>query len=181
MVTMFQTSSTFPSPFNKLLLLIRVAPYPFGIMNVVFSQTSIPFHRYALASSIAVLKNIVHVYIGSSIRDLAEIGKEKSLLEIAVMAAGVLVAILVFLLITHQVKKALARLEAEALSEEDLSGVDDVETGLISNATTGVGVGSRTNIQFEDSSHDEESSESQTSSNEQASDKQSLLRKKGWK
>ncbi|KAI8594519.1 snare associated Golgi protein-domain-containing protein, partial [Dissophora ornata] len=56
----------------RLLVLIRLAPYPFNIMNALLSATHIPLHTYALATAISLLKLTLHVYIGSTLSSLTE-------------------------------------------------------------------------------------------------------------
>ncbi|KAF9965322.1 hypothetical protein BGZ70_005035 [Mortierella alpina] len=55
----------------KLLVLIRLAPYPFNIMNALLSATHIPLPTFALATAISLVKLTLHVYIGSTLSSLA--------------------------------------------------------------------------------------------------------------
>ncbi|KAI9006362.1 hypothetical protein DFJ74DRAFT_388653 [Hyaloraphidium curvatum] len=59
----------------RLLILIRLAPYPYSIMNVILAtMKSIPMLSYVFSTAIALPKLIVHVYLGSTVKDLADIG-----------------------------------------------------------------------------------------------------------
>ncbi|KAF8931900.1 hypothetical protein BGZ58_007359 [Dissophora ornata] len=55
----------------KLMLLIRLAPYPFNVMNALLSATHIPLSTFALATAISLIKLALHVYIGSTLSSLA--------------------------------------------------------------------------------------------------------------
>ncbi|KAF9576592.1 hypothetical protein EC968_006939 [Mortierella alpina] len=55
----------------RLLVLIRLAPYPFNIMNALLSATHIPLPTFALATAISLVKLTLHVYIGSTLSSLA--------------------------------------------------------------------------------------------------------------
>ncbi|KAF9946433.1 hypothetical protein BGZ65_009713 [Modicella reniformis] len=55
----------------KLMLLIRLAPYPFNIINALLSATHIPLSTFALATAISLTKLALHVYIGSTLSSLA--------------------------------------------------------------------------------------------------------------
>ncbi|KAG0326055.1 hypothetical protein BGZ99_010194 [Dissophora globulifera] len=54
----------------RLLVLIRLAPYPFNIMNALLSATHIPLHTYAFATALSLVKLALHVYIGSTLYSL---------------------------------------------------------------------------------------------------------------
>ncbi|KAI7819214.1 snare associated Golgi protein-domain-containing protein, partial [Gamsiella multidivaricata] len=54
----------------RLLVLIRLAPYPYNIMNALLSATHIPLHTFALATAISLIKLTLHVYIGSTLSSL---------------------------------------------------------------------------------------------------------------
>ncbi|KAG0368214.1 hypothetical protein BGZ54_002452 [Gamsiella multidivaricata] len=55
----------------KLMLLIRLAPYPFNVMNALLSATHIPLSTFAIATAISLTKLALHVYIGSTLSSLA--------------------------------------------------------------------------------------------------------------
>ncbi|KAI1316045.1 hypothetical protein EDD11_010509 [Mortierella claussenii] len=56
----------------RLLVLIRLAPYPYNIMNALLSATHIPLLTFALATGLSLLKLTLHVYIGSTLSSLTE-------------------------------------------------------------------------------------------------------------
>ncbi|KAK3839149.1 MAG: snare associated Golgi protein-domain-containing protein, partial [Linnemannia elongata] len=55
----------------KLMVLIRLAPYPFNVMNALLSATHIPLSTFALATALSLTKLALHVYIGSTLSSLA--------------------------------------------------------------------------------------------------------------
>ncbi|KAF9950550.1 hypothetical protein BGZ70_001307 [Mortierella alpina] len=55
----------------KLMILIRLAPYPFNVMNALLSATHIPLSTFALATALSLTKLALHVYIGSTLSSLA--------------------------------------------------------------------------------------------------------------
>ncbi|KAF8942875.1 hypothetical protein BGZ47_006045 [Haplosporangium gracile] len=57
----------------KLMILIRLAPYPFNVMNALLSATHIPMSTFALATALSLTKLALHVYIGSTLSSLAPI------------------------------------------------------------------------------------------------------------
>ncbi|KAF9994560.1 hypothetical protein BGZ80_003233 [Entomortierella chlamydospora] len=54
----------------RLLVLIRLAPYPFNIMNALLSATHISIQTFALATALSLSKLTVHVYVGSTLSSL---------------------------------------------------------------------------------------------------------------
>ncbi|KAG0273828.1 Transmembrane protein 64 [Linnemannia exigua] len=57
----------------KLMILIRLAPYPFNLMNALLSATHIPLSTFALATALSLTKLALHVYIGSTLSSLAPV------------------------------------------------------------------------------------------------------------
>ncbi|KAF9131180.1 hypothetical protein BGW39_002150 [Mortierella sp. 14UC] len=57
----------------KLMILIRLAPYPFNLMNALLSATHIPLSTFSLATALSLTKLALHVYIGSTLSSLAPI------------------------------------------------------------------------------------------------------------
>lgn len=53
------------------MILIRLAPYPFNVMNALLSATHIPLSTFALATALSLTKLALHVYIGSTLSSLA--------------------------------------------------------------------------------------------------------------
>ncbi|KAI9295623.1 snare associated Golgi protein, partial [Neoconidiobolus thromboides FSU 785] len=55
---------------TKLLFLVRVAPYPWTIMNFVLGATKIPYTKFILATTLSLPKLLFHVYLGASAKSL---------------------------------------------------------------------------------------------------------------
>ncbi|KAI7853446.1 snare associated Golgi protein-domain-containing protein [Circinella umbellata] len=56
----------------KLFLLIRISPYPFNILNVLFAATDISLRDFAFGTAISLTKIALHIYIGSSFTSFAK-------------------------------------------------------------------------------------------------------------
>jgi hypothetical protein len=56
----------------KLLLLIRVAPYPYNLMNVLLASSHIlTFETYFTCTALSLFKVIIHTSVGSGIHSFA--------------------------------------------------------------------------------------------------------------
>ncbi|KAJ3288270.1 hypothetical protein HK104_008252 [Borealophlyctis nickersoniae] len=125
----------------KLTILIRLAPYPYNLMCVLFSATSISLPAYTLSTAIALLKNSLHVYIGSTIADLAIGASPSSPAKVIALVCSMSVAIGVLIYLTVMVRRVVrARREEEqglVLGDEifdeddDLDGDGDYGTGTL--------------------------------------------------
>ncbi|KAL6299111.1 hypothetical protein BKA93DRAFT_742866 [Sparassis latifolia] len=57
----------------KLLFLIRLAPYPYNVMNCLLAASpSLSLRAYTLCTALSLLKLIIHTTIGSSIHSFAD-------------------------------------------------------------------------------------------------------------
>ncbi|GAA5808099.1 hypothetical protein MFLAVUS_001481 [Mucor flavus] len=67
----------------KLFILIRLSPYPFNLLNVVFAATNISLFHFAAGTALTLLKIALHVYIGANLTSLAKhiLGEEEDLSE----------------------------------------------------------------------------------------------------
>ena len=55
-----------------LLLLIRVAPYPYNLLNVILaSSPSLSLSTYTACTALSLCKLVVHTWIGAGIHDLS--------------------------------------------------------------------------------------------------------------
>ncbi|TPX30916.1 hypothetical protein SmJEL517_g05633 [Synchytrium microbalum] len=91
----------------KLLILIRLAPYPWGIMNVVFAASSVDITTYIIATSVALIKACLHVYIGSTVKSLAEESGTSSPLRIGILVVSMILGLGVFVYISFLVRNAV--------------------------------------------------------------------------
>eukprot|EP01134_Creolimax_fragrantissima_P006829 CFRG6829T1 len=72
----------------KLLVLIRVAPYPFTVLNVLFAVTDIPLGRFMWATAISLFKLVIHISIGISLSSLDTKERSTSPGEFALLIFG---------------------------------------------------------------------------------------------
>ncbi|RKP07661.1 snare associated Golgi protein-domain-containing protein, partial [Thamnocephalis sphaerospora] len=56
----------------RLLILIRLAPYPYNLMNALLSLTSLPLKVFATATAVSLLKTITHVAVGANLENLTD-------------------------------------------------------------------------------------------------------------
>ncbi|KAF8558991.1 hypothetical protein OG21DRAFT_1398453, partial [Imleria badia] len=64
----------------QLLFLVRVAPYPYNVMNVLLAATTLSMKTYVTCTGLSLFKVIVHTSIGAGIRSFSankEHGEEK--------------------------------------------------------------------------------------------------------
>jgi len=56
----------------QLLFLIRLAPYPFSLMNAILASSKVPFWQFNLATMFTLPKMLVNIGLGAHLRDFAE-------------------------------------------------------------------------------------------------------------
>ncbi|KAJ3145120.1 hypothetical protein HDU89_007537 [Geranomyces variabilis] len=114
----------------KLLVLIRLAPYPYGLMSLLLATTTVPLGRFIKATALSLLKTILHIYIGSTVRDLSET-TNLTPARLAATVFGTVVAVIVMVVLTVEVRRVLERAEAAAgvggSGEEMLLGDDKAD------------------------------------------------------
>jgi hypothetical protein len=55
-----------------LLLLIRIAPYPYNLLNVILaSSPALTLKTYTACTAVSLLKLVLHTWIGAGIHDLS--------------------------------------------------------------------------------------------------------------
>ena len=52
--------------------MIRLSPYPFNLLNVLFAATEISLYHFAAGTAITLLKIALHVYIGANLTSFAK-------------------------------------------------------------------------------------------------------------
>ncbi|KAJ3403190.1 hypothetical protein HDV05_007946, partial [Chytridiales sp. JEL 0842] len=83
--------TTHPHPWS-LCLLFRLAPAPYNLTTAFLASTSLELRPFVVATTVALWKNLLHVYIGSTISSVAD-WKEGGISGVEVF--GVLVGLLV--------------------------------------------------------------------------------------
>ncbi|KAI1792892.1 hypothetical protein LXA43DRAFT_296200 [Ganoderma leucocontextum] len=110
----------------KLLFLIRLAPYPYNVMNCLLAASpSLTFRTYTVCTALSLPKLIIHTSIGSSIRSFAEYhvkhpGSEKDddyggTLSHYSTIAGIGLCLAIFVYLSYITRKAVD----EELRDED--------------------------------------------------------------
>ncbi|KAJ1557700.1 Tlg2-vesicle protein, partial [Cladochytrium tenue] len=142
----------------KLMILIRLAPYPYGIMNLLLATTGMPAWRYITATAIGETKNLFHVYVGSTLRSLADLSAApSSAVEIAAIVVGLVAAAAGFAYLTLLVRRAIRDKASPGLAagdafgdgcdEEDGDlGDDDDDDGCDVEDDAGAGTGARPRV-----------------------------------
>lgn len=111
----------------KLLFLIRLAPYPYNVMNCLLAASpSLTFRTYTVCTALSLPKLIIHTSIGSSIHSFAEYhvkrpGSEKGeedyggTLSHYSTVAGIGLCLAIFVYLSYITRKAVD----EELRDED--------------------------------------------------------------
>ncbi|KAJ1535435.1 hypothetical protein HK096_002547 [Nowakowskiella sp. JEL0078] len=103
----------------------RLAPFPYGGINVLFAIAGMKTWVNALSSCIGFNKSIIPVYVGSLLKDLADTNSpKKHPLEIIATVIGVVLAIVVVAYCWFQMKKYLK--EEQDLRADDYNSETDI-------------------------------------------------------
>ena len=105
-----------------MIALVRLSPlFPYALVGYALGATRITFWRHALATTLAIApQTLLTCYIGSTVGDLATGGEAeaRSPLEYAMLATGVLAALLVIGVVSKRTKGALeAQLSASSSAQ----------------------------------------------------------------
>jgi uncharacterized membrane protein YdjX (TVP38/TMEM64 family) len=114
----------------KLLLLIRIAPYPYNLMNVLLaSSRTLSFSTYFACTALSLVKVLVHTSIGSGIHSFAGYhagdgppGEQQPRSGLARLwtAAGILLCLAIFVYLACVARRAVdEELEHEALARPE--------------------------------------------------------------
>jgi len=100
--------------------MIRLAPYPYSLMNAVLSATTISLPRFSLATAISLIKLCTHTLIGANIETLHEsMVAHPTPLRIAVMGLGTGLGIGLFVYVWVLTKRTIKELEEKCKGEEE--------------------------------------------------------------
>ncbi|KAI0069021.1 hypothetical protein BV25DRAFT_1769274, partial [Artomyces pyxidatus] len=102
----------------KLLFLIRLAPYPYNVMNCLLAASpTLTLQTYAVCTALSLFKVIVHTYIGSSIHSFAryhdsksgaaEAEEGESGVALAAKVGGVALCVGIFVYLSYVARKAV--------------------------------------------------------------------------
>ncbi|KAI9307423.1 snare associated Golgi protein-domain-containing protein, partial [Cunninghamella echinulata] len=116
----------------KLFVLIRLSPYPFNLLNVLFASTEIPLSHFAFGTALSLIKIGLHVYIGANLTSFAKhvLGDEEgmsesekqveTIREIAIVIGSIL-ATVVMIYVYFVAKKAIEEVQQQQQSDETLA------------------------------------------------------------
>jgi len=135
----------------RLLFLIRLAPYPYNVMNCLLAASpSLTFRTYTICTALSLFKLIIHTSIGSSIHSFADYHvvkpggvqeqEENSLARYSTIA-GISLCVAIFLYISYITRRAVndeLEDDAPADSEERVAflsaeqrGSEDLEAQMV--------------------------------------------------
>lgn len=157
----------------KLLFLIRLAPYPFNVMNCLLAASpSLTLRTYTMCTALSLFKLIIHTSIGSSIRSFAEyhVSKpgqpphdtsEESMLGHYSTIIGVALCVGIFIYLSYIARRAVDdELQDEAMNREETMAFlsDDAqdseemmaETSFSNHSASRVSLPSRLSFSVED-------------------------------
>lgn len=130
----------------RLLFLIRLAPYPYNLMNTLLASSStLTLKTYTICTALALPKLLVHCGIGTSIKDFADYKaggngasgdaqddgqaataeRAKSIFGIV----GIVLCIGIFLHLLSVARRAVDQLDDEDAAYEELDVTDSAESG----------------------------------------------------
>lgn len=97
----------------QLLFLIRLAPYPFNVMNCLLAAApSLTLRTYTLCTALSLIKLIIHTTLGASIRSFAAYHVDKpdaegDALAHYATAAGIVLCIAIFVYLSIVARRAV--------------------------------------------------------------------------
>ncbi|KDQ14728.1 hypothetical protein BOTBODRAFT_109818 [Botryobasidium botryosum FD-172 SS1] len=95
-----------------LLVLVRLAPYPYNVLNALLgARSSISLTRYTLCTAISLLKVIIHTGIGSQIKNFSEKDRAENEDESGWgkfwTVGGILLCVALFVYISYVARRAV--------------------------------------------------------------------------
>jgi uncharacterized membrane protein YdjX (TVP38/TMEM64 family) len=114
-----------------LLLLIRIAPYPYNLLNVILaSSPALTLKTYTACTAVSLCKLVLHTWIGAGLHSLSELhgtttdeplspeDQQRQDIRWYSTCFGVVLCISLFFYLTHLAKRALARAQVEHEARE---------------------------------------------------------------
>eukprot|EP01135_Chromosphaera_perkinsii_P001560 Nk52_evm30s207 gene=Nk52_evmTU30s207 len=121
------------------LLIVRLAPFPYPLMNIALAASSVPFHHYFLATAFSLIKVLLHIYLGSKLSTLSNITSSD---WVSLVVGGFFCA-LAYAVVYRTVTKALKKYE----SRERIVDFENDEEALL---RSGEGIDENNSDVFED-------------------------------
>eukprot|EP01112_Ceratiomyxa_fruticulosa_P018915 TRINITY_DN6118_c0_g2_i5.p1 TRINITY_DN6118_c0_g2~~TRINITY_DN6118_c0_g2_i5.p1 ORF type:complete len:367 (-),score=45.96 TRINITY_DN6118_c0_g2_i5:1269-2369(-) len=108
----------------KTVFLTRLVPIPFGFANSLFGISSVPYHKYIVASTLGLIPfQVSFVYIGTTVRSLAEVFSGEiplGRLQIGILSGQIILIVSFVMFMGVTVKRVIAK--ASKQDEELLGG-----------------------------------------------------------
>ncbi|KAI3659528.1 hypothetical protein MP638_003348 [Amoeboaphelidium occidentale] len=144
-----------PARLSRLLFLIKLAPYPNNIMNVLLAQIpAIPSWEFYKTTAIALPKVFIHAWLGSTLNQLSDIfivnnlteaakdqvaGRSKmspvQIVQLCIIGVAVFLALAGSWYFYRVMKKAVKELEVkEGIQLQDVERVEGVTVSAATNA-----------------------------------------------
>jgi uncharacterized membrane protein YdjX (TVP38/TMEM64 family) len=106
-----------------LLVLLRLAPYPFNLVNVALSATGVTLYGFVVATAVSLVKLLMHTFIGANLERLHnDIIVDPTPLRIAGVVASALFGIGMFVYLWYLAKKAIDEVENKRMVIEMENG-----------------------------------------------------------
>ncbi|CAI2175738.1 11007_t:CDS:2 [Funneliformis geosporum] len=123
----------------KLLFLIRLAPYPYNVLNTLLSATHLSLKTFIGATALSLFKLMIHVWIGSKLSSLSAYyalketndfsinnnNNNQEVLKAIIMIIGISIGIGVIIYVWISARKAINEVEQEQGVSLSLDGGDD--------------------------------------------------------
>src|SRR5581483_6988134 len=102
-----------------MLLLIRLAPYPYNVLNTLLSATHLSLKTFVGATSLSLFKLMFHVWIGSKLSSISSNYNSKETnkaLKMGMMIVGIIIGIGVIIYVWISARKAIKEIEEEKIT-----------------------------------------------------------------
>ncbi|GBC00124.1 hypothetical protein RclHR1_03750023 [Rhizophagus clarus] len=105
----------------KLLFLIRLAPYPYNVLNTLLSATHLSLRTFIEATALSLFKLMIHVWIGSQLSSFSINTFEETpkLLKIIIMIIGIGIGIGVIIYVWISARKVIKEIEQDEIINHD--------------------------------------------------------------
>eukprot|EP01060_Flectonema_neradi_P037820 TRINITY_DN7732_c0_g1_i1.p1 TRINITY_DN7732_c0_g1~~TRINITY_DN7732_c0_g1_i1.p1 ORF type:complete len:326 (+),score=59.98 TRINITY_DN7732_c0_g1_i1:44-1021(+) len=108
---------------TRIVILIRSVPGPYGLITFMLGVCDVTVPQFMLASVFGVMRQILHVSIGASVKDLQDIFNGKAVPKVATfVVAGV--AVVLALITAYWARKLVAQEIAESGDETHVQVLD---------------------------------------------------------
>jgi len=115
----------------KLLILIRLAPYPYNLMNIALTATSVSTKGFVFATAVSLIKLSTHTIIGANLDTLHDtLVTNPTPLKIFGVVCGVLLGLGIMVYIYWLTRKAVAEMEDKETMMEMEDGGWAMEDGF---------------------------------------------------